>query len=918
MTHVSQRAKRKRRRNIFLDMEAQAGEEEDEDEEEDGGYGMSDEAELDDEDLPTAADYVRKLPARAAAGGSEDEDDVAAAEREAKRIEAMYGRDRQARRPAAGDGIPRGAMMMPKPTDPKLWLVKCRPGKERDAVAGLCRGLLELERLGREVPQVFSAVCRDTLKGYIYVEAFKAVDIGLALRALRLTHLVFASEWTRPSLVPMGEMADVLVPGKARAGADAAAGEANPGDWVRVKRGKYSGDLAQVLEVPNEDLSADSLVKIRVLPRLSYRAPAGGRRGERPPARPFDPQEAAQHGSVTKTRGLWVYAQEFYRDGMLVKEVKLGSLQTVAVHPRPEELERFGAPADDGARAAPAAQRAALAKGDRVVVVEGDLKGIPGRVDSVQAAGAWVTVVLQHADVAGPMAFRAEQLRRRFELGDAVRVLRGPGAGESGLIVDLSADYTRMVVLAMGSQQQHAVAAGDVQDAESAAAPAPSARPSLGATEAFELNDLVQTAEGAAEPVFGIVTRIDDDRLLLVDQSGASRHVPLREMRKVDTRLLQADVGSDPAVFRAGDRVQVDAGAGGAATRPATIIQVYRTVAFVRALDTQEILTRRFAAVHRLGPYRGAGEAAPARLPGGTGRHLLGKSVTIAGGPYKGYVGIVKDVAGDVARVELHTNSKIIAVPRDRLVPVGGDAAAERRGDDTRFSTSSSARTPAWGASKTPAWGATKTPAWNAGSGKTPAWNAAASGRTPAWNAAASGKTPAWNAAASGRTPAWNAAASSKTPLWGATGSAKTPVWSAPGTEGGRTPAWNSTGLGGKTPAWSGAAAPSPAWNQPAGGGGGDVPAWAQVGVVVRPRGSEAGTAVTAAAPGRITLASGQSYRPADLEPVPPAKKDRVRVLAGGETGTVIGIDQADAVVRMDDTGAFRVLPLAALGKAAP
>lgn len=59
---------------------------------------------------------------------------------------------------------------------------------------------------------------------------------------------------------------------------------------------------------------------------------------------------------------------------------------------------------------------------------------------------------------------------------------------------------------------------------------------------------------------------------------------------------------------------------------------------------------------------------------GGIGRgrggrdNLAGKSVAIIKGPYKTYRGIIKDTNGAMARVELHTMSKILTIGLDSLV----------------------------------------------------------------------------------------------------------------------------------------------------------------------------------------------------------------------------------------------------------
>lgn len=45
----------------------------------------------------------------------------------------------------------------------------------------------------------------------------------------------------------------------------------------------------------------------------------------------------------------------------------------------------------------------------------------------------------------------------------------------------------------------------------------------------------------------------------------------------------------------------------------------------------------------------------------------IGKTVRLRKGPYKGLMGIVKDTTDDIARVELHSKSKIVTVEKDAL-----------------------------------------------------------------------------------------------------------------------------------------------------------------------------------------------------------------------------------------------------------
>lgn len=70
-------------------------------------------------------------------------------------------------------------------------------------------------------------------------------------------------------------------------------------------------------------------------------------------------------------------------------------------------------------------------------------------------------------------------------------------------------------------------------------------------------------------------------------------------------------------------------------------------------------------------PRNNSGLAQPQLKPG-TRRNLtlIGKTVRITQGPYKGYVGIVKDATDTTARVELHTKCQTISVDLVRLIVV--------------------------------------------------------------------------------------------------------------------------------------------------------------------------------------------------------------------------------------------------------
>jgi transcription elongation factor SPT5 len=87
---------------------------------------------------------------------------------------------------------------------------------------------------------------------------------------------------------------------------------------------------------------------------------------------------------------------------------------------------------------------------------------------------------------------------------------------------------------------------------------------------------------------------------------------------------------------------------------------------------------------------------------------LIGKTVRISQGPYKGYVGIVKDATDTTARVELHTKCQTINVDLQRLTIVDGTSKPiMRTPGGTSFATPmyNSGATPMHGGSRTPMHG---------------------------------------------------------------------------------------------------------------------------------------------------------------------------------------------------------------------
>lgn len=125
-------------------------------------------------------------------------------------------------------------------------------GKERLTVLSLLQKYFNTKNTSDKI-LIKSAIAPDHLKGFIYVEAEKQVHVEKAIKGLHNLQQ-FGLQ-----LVPTTDMVDVLTTTRKR-------GAFKKGDWVRIKRGTYAGDLAQVFDIEE----SKGRITIKLVPRLDY------------------------------------------------------------------------------------------------------------------------------------------------------------------------------------------------------------------------------------------------------------------------------------------------------------------------------------------------------------------------------------------------------------------------------------------------------------------------------------------------------------------------------------------------------------------------------------------------------------------------------------------------------------------------
>ncbi|KAK2360371.1 putative transcription elongation factor SPT5 protein [Trifolium repens] len=352
--------------------------------------------------------------------------------------------------------------LLPSVRDPKMWLVKCAIGRERETAVCLIRKYMHT---GSEL-QIKSAIALDHLKNYIYVEAYKEAHVREACKGLSniLNQKIM--------LVPIKEMADVL-------SVESKVLDLARDTWVKMKVGIYKGDLAKVVDVDN----VRQRVTVKLIPRIDLQALANKLEGRQgvikkafvPPPRFMRVDEARKlHIRVEHKRD--AYGEHFiaiggkmFKDGFYYKTVAIKSINAQNIKPTFDELEKFHKPgkSGDGFFAGRkkhnfinelgkfhkpgesgdgffvSRKEHNFIKGDVIIITKGDLKNLKGWVEKVD--GDNVLIRPKEQGLTETIAVNIMQLCKYFELGNHVKVVSGAQEGATGMVVDAEENVLTLI-----------------------------------------------------------------------------------------------------------------------------------------------------------------------------------------------------------------------------------------------------------------------------------------------------------------------------------------------------------------------------------------------------------------------------------------------------------------------------------------
>ncbi|CAG2162644.1 unnamed protein product [Oppiella nova] len=643
--------------------------------------------------------------------------------------------------------------LMPGVKDPNLWMIKCKIGEEKATVLQLMRKFIAFSTTDEPLP-IKSVVAPEGIKGYIYIEAFKQTHVKQAIQGMGNLRLGIY----RQTMVPINEMTDVL-----RVTKDNSQIKVN--QWVRLKRGLYKDDLGQVDYVD----TAQNQVHLKLIPRIDYTRLRGAlraasnendsqkrKRMKRPLPKLFDMDAIrAIGGEVTNDGDFIIFEANRYRRGFLYKAFTTTALLIDGVKPTLSELEKFeehpeGIELQLSESTVAEDKGHSFSPGDTVEVCEGELAHLQGKIITID--GNKITMIPKHEDLTDPLDFQAHELRKYFKMGDHVKVIAGRYEGDTGLIVRV--EDTQIVLFSDLTMHELKVLPKDLQLCADMAT-------GVDTMGQFQWGDLVQMD---AQTV-GVIVRLEKENFQILNQNGKLVHVKHQAVsKKRDSRRAVA-LDSEQNQIQVKDHVKVIDGPHSG--RQGEIKHLYRNAAFLysrmmlenggifvcktrhlilaggsRPLSASGVMNtsagymspRIQSPAH---PSSGGGGGQNRQFSGSKGGRdrsdleLIGKTIKITQGTYKGYIGIVKDAIGTTARVELHATCQTITVDKTRIVVVGSGGADKGSGGVSTYARNTpmygsqtpmygtGSRTPMYGGANTPLHDGSRTPAYGGG-GATP------------------------------------------------------------------------------------------------------------------------------------------------------------------------------------------------------
>jgi transcription elongation factor SPT5 len=582
----------------------------------------------------------------------------------------------------------------PTSEDPKLWLLKCKIGDEKECMANLYHKYFYFQsKEPKNRLKIFSITSFENLKGKIFIEAFGERDIVYAISGMSNVNP------NSIQLIPINERMKVFDFDKYQKV------DINNNQLVRIKQGNYEGDLAKVVYIE------DPINKIYVslVPRI-YESTKNSsdfnvaqfsikRTKIRPRQKLFNKKYGNNITTIHEVYGDCIkYGKFKFKDNLLIKPVRITSLETENIYPKEEEMQQLGCYKDEnGVYVDKEGQKLIVSNsqsiqyknGDKIKFTTGEYKGITGTV--ISQIGNKVKVNLDIKDLSGDYEFPVNmiELDYNFKPGEIVYVKKGAYKGRKGIVINIM-DNNNVKIYDEINQTSFIVKNSDLilsnnMDFEEEE------------NSMFKIGDLVNIKNSH---IICYIIESSKFNLKVVTTRNEVKKISVREvdiinLKKKTTYLMD----SKGYPLTPDNTVKVINGPNKGSK--GTIKCIYNKYIFLHNNNytrTNGIFCEINENVELLGSellIEGSekGKVNHRKIPNDI-RELIGKTVHVIEGKWKGYNGILINADDKSIKLELSAKQKTISLPFSSIEK--GDVNSAKVGDEPSIAPSLSMKTPAY------------------------------------------------------------------------------------------------------------------------------------------------------------------------------------------------------------------------------
>lgn len=560
---------------------------------------------------------------------------------------------------------------LPTAQDPKLFKVRCKPGIEPIAIRSIMLKSLDLAKKD-DYYRIKSAIFTGT-KGYLYVEALSETFAKEVLFGLRN---IYGTSISQIPLKDMPAILDVTVQRKPL--------EVN--QFVRIKRGLYKGDLAQILELYGSE------AKVKLVPRIDYSEKdlnlsfGSNTNAIRPPQRLLDmnlTQNVVADG--------YTYRNEIFNDGFLIKTFKIQTYidDSKKAVPTVEELRFFNKSAIDldlKENANP------YIPGDLAQILTGELENLIVRIVSTDDVSGIAKVKAYNGVISDVFEIELSNLMKYVNPGSHVKVMKGQYSGQTGRVVTVTKSEVSTdplaIILTDGLNTEISCNVSFLQITEEVATGG-------GHLMGYELYDLVSINETES----GVVINVGVEKLKIINNSGFIKNLSPQEINSKQNNLSIKSKCFDiyQNIFKVGDTLHVVSGPNAKLT--GTVKHIHKGTVWLHSniyLKNSGIFVVKGRNCALPGgknstiglpstyggkiiapnvPSTAINQKANVSTVGGaptrSDRELIGSAVKITKGAYKGLSAQIISTTSTHFTVELLARLKKVTVARDDVIIIG-------------------------------------------------------------------------------------------------------------------------------------------------------------------------------------------------------------------------------------------------------